>query len=556
VSNARTARIIPALAAVVFGVVALACAPDYGPTFDSQVWFPFGDRQLDYALGGGDRPGTGYTPAFRALGPLAAMMASATNELLHERLGLVDPIVGRHVFIVLCGAALVGLTARLALDLFGPAPAIWAAALLASHPRFFAEAQNNISDTPAAAASVAAVVWVVRAVNQNRLRPLCAAVLAAAALASIKFPNVIFLSWVLLAWLAVSGDARTRSLRLLRRLGWTRVAGLCGALLACVWLFRPLAWSEPVGELWAMIEHFVLPARAGYTRGTVPVFYRGEVSAAMSPAYHAVMLLVTTPVPVLLALLVGVVLSWQRCRAGALLLFAWAAIVLGRHGLLGVGNYAGVRHVIDGFPAFAILAGVGADAAVGGLAHRAGVRWNRAAAGMVWSAGFAVVVGSGVLGIARLHPYPVAYYNALVGGLRGGSRSFETEYSGSVYREGLRWAAANLSEGDVLWVHRAHVDYMLTRMQALYLGIDEPAVIGGRPADVATRLGELEGQLFMMQILRPGPRERYPRGFELKNLPVVHEVRRDGVALLRIRRVPPDVVAEWRSAWSSTGPHQ
>jgi hypothetical protein len=42
-------------------------------------------------------------------------------------------------------------------------------------------------------------------------------------------------------------------------------------------------------------------------------------------------------------------------------------------------------------------------------------------------------------GIARLHPYQVTYYNALVGEVEGASGRYDTDYWLSGYREAVRW---------------------------------------------------------------------------------------------------------------------
>jgi hypothetical protein len=42
-----------------------------------------------------------------------------------------------------------------------------------------------------------------------------------------------------------------------------------------------------------------------------------------------------------------------------------------------------------------------------------------------------------------------------------------------------------------------------------------------------------------MQILRPGPLERPAGGVPPASMPVVYEIRRDGVPLLRAREIPP-----------------
>jgi hypothetical protein len=51
----------------------------------------------------------------------------------------------------------------------------------------------------------------------------------------------------------------------------------------------------------------------------------------------------------------------------------------------------------------------------------------------------ALVLAPGILGIAQLHPYEYAYYNRLVGGVRGAFRSYELDYWCTSYREAMGW---------------------------------------------------------------------------------------------------------------------
>jgi hypothetical protein len=218
------------------------------------------------------------------------------------------------------------------------------------------------------------------------------------------------------------------------------------------------------------------------------------------------------------------------------LLAVWLAVAVGRHALLGLGNYDGLRHVLDAFPALAMLAAVGAET---GLRALAGLVPRRTAVAV--ALGVVVLLAPGAVAIWRLHPYPVTYYNALAGGLPGAARRFETEYSGAAYREGLDWAGAHVGEGDRLWVTRDY-DVRLVLVEARYLGRE--VRLWARGAKDPPGEG---GRLFTMQILRPGPLERPAAGLDVTAFPVVHEVRREGVALLRVREVPADVVRALRA---------
>jgi hypothetical protein len=533
-------RALPWLAAAAFAVPALWACRDYGLAFDSQMWLPYGDRMLRYLTGTGPWPVTNsFARGMEAYGSLAALGAALTSALLHDGLGLAGPIAGHHAFVVLCGAALVGLTARLACDLAGTGAAVWAAALLATHPRFFAEAQNNLSDVPAAVASTAALLWIARAVHEQRRRPLVAAAVAAGALGAIRLPNLPFLPLVPLLGLG-DGAARRGAAALWVSLRRGHLAGLVALALASFCCLRPLGMVAPGQEMAAILDH--LWRAPPPFKGIVPVFYGGEVHFGGPRSYHLVMLAVTTPAAVLAAAALGAAVAWRRHRSAAWLLGAWIAVTIGRHAVLGRGNYDGVRHVLDAFPALAVVAGIGADAARGWLAGAAGGGRGRLRRAAAVAALAALLVAPGALAIRALHPYAVAYYNALVGGLTGAAARFEAEYSGAAYREGLEWAAARLPPGGLLWVGRTGIDRELVAVQARYLGLPHVRVRGGSRREVAAAWSGAEGEAFFMVLLRPRPAERLPEGVAPDALPLVHEVGREGVPFVRIRRVPAAVL--------------
>jgi hypothetical protein len=511
------------LVAAGFAAIMLVASARSGLVFDCHLLFPYGDAILRYLTGAGPWPLGLMRLDFEAYGSLGGLGAALTSALFHDRLGIMDALHGHHAFVVLTAAALVAVTGRLAADLAGARVAVLAALVLATMPRFVADAAGNASDVPAALAWTACLAGVVRAVTQARVAPLAGAALAAAALGAIRTPSLPFLPLVPALWLVLDPEARAGAARLLRAARWWQVAGILALGLVGLVLFRPLAWFEPGVILRTTLDRFIAPP-FWISKGVVTVFYRGEVTEGPR-AYHLVMLAITTPLPVLAAALGGIAVAWRRHPSAARVAAAWLVVAVGRYAILGLGNYDGVRHVIDALPALALLAAIGSDAAIAALPPRAALR----------AAALGVLLLPGALGVWRLHPYPVAYYNALVGGLRGAAGRFETEYSGAAYREALVWAARELRPEDVLWTVRPY-DRPLADVEAAYLGITNARTWAGPPAGLRVPPG---GRVFTAYLFRPGPAERAPAGLDPETLPLVHEIAREGVPFLRIREIPP-----------------
>lgn len=514
------------LGAAGFAAVALAAAPGYGLAFDSHIWFPFGDAILGWLRGAGRPPVSLYLEPFEAYGSVAAVGAAVTNALVGRAVG---PILGHHVFVVLCGAALVGLTAHLGARVGGVRTGALAALLLAASPRFFFEAETNVSDVPAAVAWTGSLVALLRALETGRTAPLLLAALGAAALGGVRLTNLLFLPAVPVLWLACSATARRQAWALIAGGPWWRLPLTATVLAGGFLVFRPLAWPAPWTMLRTVLDRLMVPPY-WTAKGVADVFYDGTWLAGGPASFHLVMLAITTPLAFLLALAPGLITLFRRQRHVLWLLLASIVVPLGRHALLDRGNYDGIRHVIDALPPLAVVAAAGTEAVLAALAGRVAPRLRP----LAWALGVGVAVAPGVVAIARLHPYQVAYYNVLVGGLPGAAGRFETEYSGVAYREALRWAAAELGPEDRVWLTRDY-DRYLVELEARWLGLAGVRLWRPGTGEPATR----PRRLVTMQILRPGPLERPAGGVPPASMPVVYEIRRDGVPLLRAREIPP-----------------
>jgi hypothetical protein len=134
----------------------------------------------------------------------------------------------------------------------------------------------------------------------------------------------------------------------------------------------------------------------------------------------------------------------------------------------------------------------------------------------------------------------MTYYNALVGGLHDASRRFETEYSGAVYREAIEWAALHLNERDTLWITSGPYDRHLVDVEVAYLGLSKVRVQDGTALELAIWQVVRGGRVFAVENFRASPEERPPPGIDAASLPLVYEVRRESVPLLRIRQVPDE----------------
>ena len=167
------------------------------------------------------------------------------------------------------------------------------------------------------------------------------------------------------------------------------------------------------------------------------VFFLNQILLSQQLPWHYpfYIVAVTTPEPILLLALVGILSAiWLREQRSILLLLTLnAAFVLILGVLPGAVLHDGVRQMLSALPFLAALGGVGyfvLTAALVNVAHRSESlqRINNLKA-KVTAAFFVLVCVNPAIDLYLAHPFQLSYYNRLVGGIRGAyERGLETTY--------------------------------------------------------------------------------------------------------------------------------
>jgi len=192
----------------------------------------------------------------------------------------------------------------------------------------------------------------------------------------------------------------------------------------------PALWALGPGEVVSRIVTFT--RETGAQPDEVGSFFAGQVSGDPGPLYYPVATLFRLSPVVVLGLVALAGLAWsldraRRERVGWLLVY-----VLGFGLMMTLGSKKFDRYLLPIFPALAGVAAVGLAAGWAWLSERAGPSARR----------LAPLVAVGTLGVAlwplmATAPYPLAYYNPLLG---GGAAAQRTVMVGN--GEGLDRAAA------------------------------------------------------------------------------------------------------------------
>jgi len=268
------------------------------------------------------------------------------------------------------------------------------------------------------------------------------------------------------------------------------IAGFAGLLVSGYWIYRmrgrslgllAIYWAAAgvvAYQTWPYLWEAPLTAFLGslalHTDFTVhEVLYRGVVYGSDSLPWHYLPALFGLQLtePVVPIAIVGVIrLTRGAAREGLdpgllAIVALWFLVPLAATFLPNAGLYNGFRHVLFVIPTIFIGLGFGLS-----LILRA-VR-SQAAAWLICGA----LLAPGLLGIARLHPYEYAYFNAYAGGVEGADGIYDHEYWCTSYREAMEFVNRVAQPGATVFSGRsiyaaipfARADLILTAQASDY----------------------------------------------------------------------------------------
>jgi hypothetical protein len=267
---------------------------------------------------------------------------------------------------------------------------------------------------------------------------------------------------------------------LLRRIWLIVAAGVAGSLFCFLW-FWPQLYTFDLTELRSFLK---------LTK------HSGNVGR-----YAVTYFVITTPLYLLMLALIGIGCAvYNRAPAiiSAILVFAWAFLWAW---WLDIPVYNGSRHFLFVYPFFMLVAAYPVS-----LLMDSAARVARLA--LVGGVGLCITITT--FQMYRLFPYQYSFYNALVGGIRGAEGTYHIDTWRTAQREALEQIASKGQPGSALRIFTCgpSMDFKM------------------RPEFQRSEV--LEESDYIVSLRRGCPPEQF------EGLPVVGEVRRDGVLLSRI----------------------
>ncbi|WP_169977098.1 ArnT family glycosyltransferase [Tautonia rosea] len=405
----------PWLLGTIAGLAVLLTIGDPGITSDEPIDVKVGRNYLSLAGGLIDQVGSRGVGSVRQanldaffadnaqhppLGRWLVGLASVVFEPVEGLLGGTDPmsVHPARMAPMLAFAVLVGLITREAARRFGLPAGIVAGVSLIFMPRVFAHAHFATLDTVLALFWSLALLAAARGIEARR--PVLGLTIAGALWGLALLTKIH-------AWLLpplVVGYALVR-LPIRKAIPGAILWGLVGLLVFVVgW---PWLWNDSAERLVRFLSTSV-------DRQPIRVLYFGQVIEDVALPWHYpwVFFALTMPIGLLLLGLIGLVQGVRQARTNPFPAFLAASILL----FLVLFStrapvYDGERLFLHVFPSWALLIGLGFQ----WLWNRVGTRRGLQTLLM------ALVVAQGV-GVVRMHPYQLSYYNLLIGGLAGADR--------------------------------------------------------------------------------------------------------------------------------------
>ncbi|HEY3389698.1 MAG TPA: hypothetical protein VGK38_09020 [Prolixibacteraceae bacterium] len=384
----------------------------------------------------------------------------------------------RHLSCALVGWLTVIVTALFAVWLAGYGSGIIVILLFALSPTFLGHAQNNLKDIPFALGYIASIFFTQRILFSEYKAKLSDIILLTASIAfsiSIR-PGGLLLICYLFFFLFITYIYKYLKFNQFDSILFRRKLKMIFLVSVAAWFFSILLWPyaqlNPLLNVWKSYEVMTqFPT-------TLKQLFEGktEWSDFMPWYYLPKYMAITIPLIVFAGLAVFVALSKKIIHSDNLLkygflvfsiLFPVLFVIYEKSNL-----YGSWRHFLFIYPSIILLAAIGFTHLFKFLKSKY----------LIFPASLFILILAihPIKFMFRNHPYYYLYYNQLVGGLKGASGKYETDYYYHTIREGSEWLAKYLTSNDqkdsikiasnfsVAWYFRGHPE-----IQTFYCQYDE-----------------------------------------------------------------------------------
>jgi tetratricopeptide (TPR) repeat protein len=362
------------------------------------------------------------------------------------KLSGIEDIYGfRHIMSSLAGWLIVLLTAVFAVWLTGYRSGIMVVILFAISPGFMGHSWNNLKDIPFALAYIGGIYYIIKSIlseGRPAIRDLAGLTLSIAFCISIRPGGLILICYLFFflilyrLFIFFKEGIKPHTATVIKEMSlYLILSALAVALSMILW---PFALQNPfrnIIESYRVMEHFPSTFRQLFEG-------KNEWSDLMPWYYLIKSMAITIPLVVTAGILLFILFSRKVIYSGKAPVFAFLAftlifpvvfVIIKKSNL-----YSSWRQFLFLYPVIIILASAGYHFMAENIRSRA------------------LLIGlTGIMILTAIHPvrfmfrnlpYSYVYYNQLVGGLKGASGNYETDYYYVSQTEAAEWLIGYLEE--------------------------------------------------------------------------------------------------------------
>lgn len=367
------------------------------------------------------------------------IIMAVSNRLIYGAFGLLGDIEAYHIYIILSLSFAVLFVFIFCQKAFGKRSAWFAAISFILFPSLFAEAHFNIKDpVQMSFFTIAVVSFYIFITEKFKSRWFYIFIFSIFLALGTKW-NIFFLPFIIIPWLfSIRSNPKIRQF-----LRWKYI--LLFAFLTIVIPFVllimswPLLWTNPVQKLFDVFGFY---STLGVRDPRVEIGSFAPLPFGLDA--RAVIFIGSMTQPAMLFLFfIGIVAIFaykiKTTYNAHLLVLFWLFIPILRVIWSEVSIYGALRNFIEYFPAFAVIAGIGADFIVKKLNDK----FKIPLLGFILFVLYLIIL---LIPLVKLHPNENLYFNSLIGGIKGakkiGAYNWYLSYD-NLYRQGVNWLNAN-----------------------------------------------------------------------------------------------------------------
>lgn len=453
--------------------------------------------------------------------PLNGILASVSNYILFQRLGVLGDIESYQFFIITLSVLTAVLVFYWSLEEFGLFAGIIAFLSLSLYPLFINESHGNIKDPVETFFFAFTIYAFYKSIIKNNWKWLIISAIFFGLSLGTKF-NIIFLPFFLLPWFIYFYFSKLKkgisSFKISKPFLFSIIVY---PIIAFIIFFGswPYLWQSPVENIQKTINYYI-------SIGTGGAPMQPEFQFLGLNTYAPQFIFFTTPLPILFFLISGsifIIINYKKSRRpSSILWLIWFALPIIRVTMPNTSIYGGVRQIMEYLPALALLCGVGAV----GLKSLLTSYFKKGKTSRYFIPIIIVFIYIPVfLEIKNIHPNESFYFNQLIGGLEGATKKFiiwDTAL-GNQYMQGIRWINTHVEKNSKLimrWGMISNIPIIKIRQDITF---------GNYQESVYKKKGE-----YVIGLVNTGIAFGYYADYYESFLNPVHEIKVDGIPILKI----------------------